>query len=101
MGRPAERAPAGRLGHVLRSAWACHTNGSSTDKHDVQELRTPAALAAALATALIAALVTASGGGFAGNHDHAVSLFVQRAGLGTGLGLQGLFHHELCGAVLL
>src|SRR5262249_19150214 len=51
----------------------------STNKDHIQELRTPAALA------------FASGSGFARDHDHMIGLFIQRAGLGAGLGIHGFF----------
>src|SRR5262249_34794024 len=58
----------------------------STNKHNVQELRTPA---------------TASRSGFARDHDHMISLGIQRAGFGTGFGFHSVFDHEFSGAFFL
>jgi hypothetical protein len=46
-------------------------------------------------------LPTAVGGRFARNQDHTISLFIQRAGLGAGLGFHGFCNHKFRGAFFL
>jgi len=71
--------------HAWRPAF--RSGDLSPNKHNIQELRTAAALAIA--------------SGFTRDHDHMIGLGIERAGFGAGLGLDGFFEHEFCGAFFL
>ncbi len=103
--RPMTRIPPANVPYMPRLRF--RYPNLSTNKYNVQVLRTAAALASATSLAIAAALATtaalasAAGNGFARDHDHMIGFGIQSASFAAPFGFHRFFQHKFRRAVFL